>query len=196
VIYYTGEKFPELKGTFVIGSYNSPRIFALKLDDNGEKVIHELDLLPDFGTRSMMAIAQSPSGDIYVGGHAIFKLTSIGPDRSQIVFPVQLNMSSPTAKFQGLSMIRNTMVLDVDPAGSTLSDITLKLPKNLIDGIRSVVATGTASGAQPELDYTVSDSPTSDEDSIVSIDTGQVGPSNQRQHLTITLTALRVTPVE
>jgi hypothetical protein len=88
------------------------------------------------------------------------------------------------------------MVLDVDPAGSALSDITLKIPKNLIDGIRSVVATGTASGAQPELDYTVSDSPNSDEDSIVSIDTGQVGPSNQRQHLTITLTALRVTPIE
>jgi glucose/arabinose dehydrogenase len=196
MIYYTGDKFPELKGMFVIGSYNSPRIFALKLDDSGQSVIHELDLLPDFGTRSMMAIAQSPTGDIYIGGHAIFKLTSIGPDRSQIVFPVQLNMSSPTAKFQGLSLIKNTMVLDIDPAGSTLSDITLKIPKNLIDGIRSIVATGTASGAQPELDYTVSDSPTSDEDSIVSIDTGQVGPSNQRQHLTITFTALRVTPIE
>jgi glucose/arabinose dehydrogenase len=196
LIYYTGDKFPELKGMFVIGSYNSPRIFALKLDDRGEKVIHELDLIPDYGVRSNMAIAQSPTGDIYVGGHTIFKLTSIGPDRSQIVFPVQLNMSSPTAKFQGMAIIKNTMVIDVDPAGSILSNITLKIPKNLIDGFRSVVATGTASGGQTELDYTVSDIPASDEYSIVSLDTNQVGPSNQRQHLTITLTALRVTPVE
>jgi len=195
MVYYDGDKFPDLKGMFVIGSYNSPRVFAIKLDDRGETVARELDLIPDYGVRSMMAIAQSPSGDIYLGGHTIFKLSSIGVDKSQIVFPVQVNMSSPQARLQGMTIIKNTMVVDVDPVGTVLSNITLKIPKTLIDGFRSVVATTTASGDITELDYTVTDSLTKNY-SIVSIDTSQVGPSNQKQHLTITLTALRVTPVE
>ena len=82
-IFYDENKFPALKGKFLIVSYGERSIYAIALNSNGS-ISEELVIrLPE--TRGhLVSIAQSPEGDIYVGGENLYKLESIDTKQKQI----------------------------------------------------------------------------------------------------------------
>lgn len=74
--YYDKEKFPELQGTFIFASYNRGSLFAINYD--GEKVSNSLQIeLQNPMADALPSVAVSPAGDIYFGGHSIYKLDSL-----------------------------------------------------------------------------------------------------------------------
>ena len=91
-IFYDASKFPDLRGKFVIASYNDGNLRAMKVYQN--QTINELvisvthDILDNIS-----AIAQSPSGDIYYGGYSIYKLESVKSELHPTMFPVQIDMT-------------------------------------------------------------------------------------------------------
>ena len=91
-IFYDASKFPDLRGKFVIASYNDGNLRAMKVYQN--QTINELvisvthDILDNIA-----AIAQSPSGDIYYGGYSIYKLESVKSELHPTMFPVQIDMT-------------------------------------------------------------------------------------------------------
>ena len=78
-IYYDGNKFPYLKGKFLVASYAEGSIYALSFNDTGS-IVQEIAIrLPEID-HPVISIAQGPSGDIYIGGEKIYKLMSIDRD--------------------------------------------------------------------------------------------------------------------
>lgn len=94
-IYYDGDKFPELKGKFLFGSYTG-KIHALTVDENSRKVTEEqiISLNPRAVNDAVIGIAQSPDGDIYYGGYSISKLSAIVKSRSQVLFPADIRLAN------------------------------------------------------------------------------------------------------
>jgi len=76
-IYYVGDKIPQLKNKFLVATYNGD-IYALTLDFHNEQLIEQEHIvLKHYPFEPAIAIAQSPSGDIYYGSYHIYKLKSI-----------------------------------------------------------------------------------------------------------------------
>ena len=79
VIYYDGNKVPQLKNKFLIGNLASNivngYIYAIQLDETKKQIIkEELVSLNNFPNNEAVALAQSPKGEIYYGGYSINKL--------------------------------------------------------------------------------------------------------------------------
>jgi glucose/arabinose dehydrogenase len=80
LIFYDKDKakFPELQNMFVFGSFNRGELYALQLDSSGEHVIRELEIqLRNPFIDPVVSVTASPDGEIYFGGHGIYKLTSL-----------------------------------------------------------------------------------------------------------------------
>src|SRR5690606_6083829 len=63
MMFYDGEAFPEWQGNLFVGGLASTALVRLELD--GESVVHEERLLEDVGMR-IRDVAQGPDGAIYV----------------------------------------------------------------------------------------------------------------------------------
>ena len=88
-IFYDQNKFPALKGKFLVVSYAERSIYAITLNSNGS-ISEELAIrLP--GTRGhLVSIAQTPEGDIFIGGENLYKLESIERNRNKLTFFVNV----------------------------------------------------------------------------------------------------------
>ena len=88
-IFYDQNKFPTLKGKFLVVSYAERSIYAITLNSNGS-ISEELAIrLP--GTRGhLVSIAQSPEGDIFIGGENLYKLESIERNRNKLTYFVNV----------------------------------------------------------------------------------------------------------
>jgi glucose/arabinose dehydrogenase len=119
-IYYDGDKFPFLKGKYLVAMYNTGSLDAITL--NGTKKIKEEMIIkfPSFYD-NIIAVAQSPTGDIYFGADNIYKLDSIDTGHS---YP-QINWIDLTLKDAKLTNIK------FDPNNNTLS---LNIRTNLTSG--------------------------------------------------------------
>jgi hypothetical protein len=88
-IFYQGDKFAELDGKFVVGSYNNGRLYAFKVNSEGQAMTLKEELKVDFPialTSNIIALAESPSGDIYYGGYYIYKLNSLDSESRKPAF--------------------------------------------------------------------------------------------------------------
>ncbi len=83
-IFYDGNKIPEFKNKFLFGSINGA-IYSLDIANSTMKQVTaeeriDMRLFPFEG---VIGLAQSPSGDLYFGDHAIYKFESIDPDNKK-----------------------------------------------------------------------------------------------------------------
>jgi glucose/arabinose dehydrogenase len=175
-IFYVGDKYPELTGNFIFGSYNKLALHALRIGTPNElndtkKGVNDLTIYltqenVQSGARStskalsirlpqdnIAAVAQSPNGEIYFGGYNIYKLGSVGPSRDQTVFPVKTDLPSGVyIDKMELFPVDKTIYLHMGNVSVTgnhgFSTISLDIPRNLLSGIYSVSMNGSSIGGQ------------------------------------------------
>jgi len=136
IIFYTGNKYPELKDRFVFSSYNDGNLHALKIYDNESGVgVNELDIhIPQDLPDNIVGIAQSTSGDIYFSGFDIYRLESVEHSLRQTMFPVQINSSSGIeVEGMNVSVKGNNILITVNGRSSIpatgIGNVYLKIPK-------------------------------------------------------------------
>jgi glucose/arabinose dehydrogenase len=148
MIYYNGNKVPELEGKFLVGSlsgYNP--IFALGLNKTTNQIVtEEVIYLDNFPNNEVVAIAQSPNGEIYYGNYAINKLVSVdATGKSQLLYPVEIIYSTTGSNITNLSFIQSNKELRIDlDAVSETNNPTLQItiPQQFLDKIYTVASTG------------------------------------------------------
>jgi glucose/arabinose dehydrogenase len=161
MIYYTGDAMPELAGMFVFGSFTGD-LYAVKLADNKTRIEVEQKIeLAHFPFVPTVALAQSPSGEIYYGGYQIYRLNSVS-DMTQNVYQVTVDTpeSVDIADLQ-LDLENNKLVMDISRGEQTDSDTTLKvkIPNGLLSNITAVTLESTTAGPEGKsLDFTLDDS--------------------------------------
>lgn len=139
-IYYDASKFPDLRGKFVIASYNDGNLRAMKVYQN--QTINELvisvthDILDNIA-----AVAQSPSGDIYYGGYSIYKLESIKSELHPTMIPVQIDMT-PGINITEMKAHPGEKAITINLTTIKAVDLFMKVPKYFIDGKASVSVMG------------------------------------------------------
>jgi glucose/arabinose dehydrogenase len=140
MIYYDGDKIPQLKGKFLFGTVNG-NIFALTLDKLTHRVIMEEEIhLNHKPFAPVVSIAQSPDGDIYYGGFKINKLKSIDiTNKQQILFSVEAKSSDPVdiKNFQ-INPDKKGIAIEAHISNKTNffhPFLTIKIPKQLFYGI-------------------------------------------------------------
>jgi glucose/arabinose dehydrogenase len=188
-IFYTGDKYPELKGKFIVGSYNNGRLYAYDLandqegdDANNTKItntansngiphlVQELKIeFPAKLISNAIAVAQSPSGDIYYGGYYIYKLQSIDfGSKKPMMAPIEVklvpstndkNNNNTNTNNNATSFyvdVKNVQVIAAQrgvvltlashlmPTNMTFT-LFANIPETLLDGIKSVNVYGAAS---------------------------------------------------
>ena len=158
-IYYDGDKIPHLKNKFLVGTFTG-NIYALTIDTRSKQLILEEKLaLRHYPIEPEIAIAQSPSGDIYYGGYHIYKLKSIDVNsRVQDLFPIEIKSSSNLAIKDLQSSGSSGIAIDIHPSintnrgsTSTLSYVHINIPGALIPRISSVSNTVTNEGNQQSI---------------------------------------------
>lgn len=153
MIYYNGDKFPELKGKFLFGTFTG-NIYALTIDKDTHKVIKEDQLIISPAIySSVIGIAQSPSGDIYFGAWHINKLRSITKEKSEILFPVSITTLDHNYRITQMNAnpANGTLQLNIGYVNSTADDrfplqsnstktveFKMIISKKLMQGISSV----------------------------------------------------------
>jgi glucose/arabinose dehydrogenase len=147
-IFYDQNKFPALKGKFLVVSYAERSIYAITLNSNGS-ISEELAIrLP--GTRGhLVSIAQSPEGDIFIGGENLYKLESIERNRNKLTYFVNV-VSTKNIEVADLTANLTKKVFAIDIvnknndslANTTQTSPTLqiKIPKVMLSGIYDVTS--------------------------------------------------------
>jgi parallel beta-helix repeat protein len=152
-IYYTGDKFPELKGKFLFGTFTG-KIYALSIDKNSNQVLEELrlNIIHSYFT-PVIGIAQSPDGDIYFGSYSILKLESTGYNsRQEVLFPVTVSVPEGVqVKELRVNTETNSLSLAFENGLEDEGyDIGIRIPRMVVDGVYQVL-----SGNGLELEYEV-----------------------------------------
>jgi hypothetical protein len=148
MIFYDGDKIPQLKGKFLFGTIIGD-IIALTLDKLTHKIVIEEQIrLNHNPVTPIVAIAQSPDGDIYYGGYKIYKLKSIDSNnRQQNLFSVEANSSAALdIRNLEINLDKKHMALDIHISNRTdffNPSMTLKIPKKLLNGISGVYSNNT-----------------------------------------------------
>jgi glucose/arabinose dehydrogenase len=149
-IYYDGDKFPELKGNFLVGTFGGGRIHILKFDNDTTHIIQD-DVIRfyQYPYSAILALAQSRDGNVYYGASDIYKLQSINSDyKRQILFPIEMN-STNMVNVKDLQINQDeikraiTIEIDLQTYNSTIYSsysptMTVKVPKSLLDRIYNV----------------------------------------------------------
>lgn len=147
-IFYDENKFPALKGKFLVVSYGERSIYAIGLNSNGS-ISEELAIrLPE--TRGhLVSIAQSPEGDIYVGGENLYKLQSIERNRNKLTYFINV-LGTENIEITDLIVNLTTKVLTIDYSNKdngslpsttqTSPTLQIKIPKVMLGGIYDVTS--------------------------------------------------------
>ncbi|MGA8915828.1 MAG: PQQ-dependent sugar dehydrogenase, partial [Nitrososphaeraceae archaeon] len=147
-IFYDQNKFPALKGKFLVVSYAERSIYAITLNSNGS-ISEELAIrLP--GTRGhLVSIAQTPEGDIFIGGENLYKLESIERNRNKLTYFVNVG-STKNIEVADMTANLTEKVFAIDIinknndslANTTQTSPTLqiKIPKVMLSGIYDVTS--------------------------------------------------------
>jgi glucose/arabinose dehydrogenase len=171
-IYYDGNKFPELKGKFLFGTFSGD-IYAIKIDNKTKQISSEEKLeLGLYPFMPVVSLAQSPSGDIYFGGYSLDKLVSLNDD-DKISTMESIYLQLPdSVKLDDLQLDTSQRKLDLslsDSGGGNITGTTMvvKIPSSLLTDIYKVVQVNKTPSAQTlstdvntgnEIDFTVTDS--------------------------------------
>ena len=154
-IYYTGDKFPEIKNSFIIVSYNDGNIHSVRITEKDNQTYVE-DLVIDFKRDfpdNIVSVAQSPSGDLYYGGYSIYKVQKIHSETQQRVFPVATNLTDGVnIENMHLSAPEKSLFLHVvytrGPDSNSNGVMKLDIPALLLSHAFSVSVKDTLSGKE------------------------------------------------
>lgn len=139
-IFYTGDKFPELKNSFVFGSSKGD-LFSLKLSNSTHALKSELRLfLHLYPYEPIVSIAQLQSGDILIGGYNIYQLTDTHPDQQRTgMYAVRVN--STNADIGGMSYRPDQKLITIDvPSASGNNTVLISLPVSMLSSAIQDVA--------------------------------------------------------
>jgi hypothetical protein len=159
LIFYNGDKITELKGKFLVGTFESSSpIYALQVDVKSKQIVGELAIfLDNFLNNQVVALAQSPTGELYYASYEINKLDSINSTKKlQTLFPIVMNFSSPIINITHLSFNPSKQEIRIDADSGTSTDnlnnehdiksddsmayLTVTIPKQLLRQIDSVTS--------------------------------------------------------
>jgi glucose/arabinose dehydrogenase len=180
MIYYTGDAIPELKDSFLFGSFTGD-IYAVKLAANKTSLEVEYKVeLGHFPFVPTVAVAQSPDGSVYYGGYQIYRLDSISESRQNLF---QVSADSPHAvEISDLQLDPDSsrMVIDAAVASQLSSGETMRItfPKGLISDVSAVNLESSSSEESADLEYSIDDS--DPEHDSVNIQLGQIQGGNVR----------------
>lgn len=176
MIYYNGNKIPELQDKFLVGSlseYNP--IFALQLNTTNKQIIGEKAIyLNNFPNNQVIAIAQSPTGEIYYGNYAINKLDSVDvTTKTQLLYPLEIVHSSSISNITEVTFVQPKKELRVELDATTTTPnptLQLNIPKEFLDDIYTVTSTGDKS-----FEFNIQNNPNVNS-TIVNISLNNHGP--------------------
>jgi glucose/arabinose dehydrogenase len=145
MIYYDGDKIPNLKGMFLFGSFTGD-IYAARLGEDKKSVVLEYKIeLAHFPFVPTIGIAQSPNGEIYYGGYEIYALDSISGREEQILHVARVDAPAEVnvADLQ-VDQDNNRIIVDASANGTIAPDASLaiRIPRSLMDDITTVALNG------------------------------------------------------
>ena len=147
-IFYEGEKFLDLKDRFLFGAFDG-NIYALTFDKNYKKIIQDEKIALRLYPYSIVtSLAQSPNGDIYFAGDAIYKLISVdSSNKEQTLFPIVINSSAPVNILKVQAFLNETgLALDFRTTNNTKTQplfLSINIPKGLVNRITALTINGT-----------------------------------------------------
>jgi len=133
IIYYSGNRYPELKDNFIAGSFRGD-LYVYKIGEDGKKLLQETKIITSlYPSKEVVGISVSPGGEIFFGAYDIFKLNTLDHTSSEkIMFPIIINATN--IKVSSLDYTENTMDLKVGLKDShDLSTVSIKVPNSLFD---------------------------------------------------------------
>jgi glucose/arabinose dehydrogenase len=143
-IFYDGDRFPELKGKFLFGTFSGD-VYAIKIDNKTKQVTSEERLeLGLYPFTPVVSLAQSPTGEIYFGGYSIDKLVGLNEgDKINTMATISLQLPD-SIKLDDLQLVSSQRKLDLSlsPSGTTNvtgASMSVKIPSSLLTDIYKVV---------------------------------------------------------
>jgi glucose/arabinose dehydrogenase len=145
MIYYDGDRIPELKGMFLFGTYTGD-IYAVRLGEDKKSAVLEYKVeLAHFPFVPTIGIAQSPNGEIYYGGYEIYTLESISEREQQILHIARVDAPAAVnvADLQ-VDQDNNRILVEASSNGTIAPDdsLAIRIPRSLLDGITTVALDG------------------------------------------------------
>jgi glucose/arabinose dehydrogenase len=145
MIYYDGDKIPELKGMFLFGSFTGD-IYAVRLGEDKKSAVLEYKIeLAHFPFVPTIGIAQSPNGEIYYGGYEIYALESISGREEQILHVARVDApAAVNVTDLQVDQDNNRIIVDASANGTIAPDASLaiRIPRSLLDDITTVALNG------------------------------------------------------
>ena len=136
-IFYTGDKFPELKNSFVFGSVVG-NLFSVRIDNSTHRLVSEIRLnMHMYPYELLTSIAQLPSGDILVGGYNIYKLQQIDTSHPKPYTNI-IQVNSTNVDVAGLHYDDKRIVVDIGRANGNNSLAIAFAPSMLSDKIPKI----------------------------------------------------------
>jgi glucose/arabinose dehydrogenase len=150
-IFYTGDKYPSLKGSFAFGTFTGS-IFAIKLDVDTKQIVEEQHIrLGHYPFEAVIGIAQSPTGDIYFGAYNIYKISSVNTfDEKYDMFNVELSSSldvnllgiqksdEVNKKEWKMTLEMNSNENENNPSSTSPDFVNLTLPSGAAQNVSSI----------------------------------------------------------
>lgn len=140
-IFYDSNKFAQLKDKLLFGSYNKGFIYALGLNKSNS-ITDELAINVREIDDNIIALAQSPSGDLYFGGYNIYKLTSINmAEPEQTMYFIEFTLDDAVVRNPIFDTNNATLSFEVttnDGGGIAPPFVQVKIPSIMLNGISNV----------------------------------------------------------
>lgn len=155
-IYYEMSKFPELTNKFLFGTFTG-YIYALKINKTTMHLTEEdLVNLRFYPFDPVIAISQSPDGEIYFAGYSIYRFESLTKEGTHI-YPIKIqkteNVSIEDVKFNNDTQ---QLSIQIGPQSSIPMTMNIKVPKLLLN-VSSVdlgLSNGSISTVTPDTNST------------------------------------------
>jgi glucose/arabinose dehydrogenase len=175
LIFYSGDKINQLRGKFLVGTFKSASpIYALQVDKGSKQIVEELAIVLNKSLNNqVVALAQSPGGEIYYASYEINRLDSVNTtNKTQTLFPIEISYLPSMVNVTQLSFSPSESVLrlNIDSINKTylierksvdakksMANLTITVPKALLDKIDNVTGTfNNTNGIQSEItDYNI-----------------------------------------
>lgn len=142
-IYYNADKFPDLKGKFLFGTFAGD-IYAIKIDNKTKQVTTEEKIETGiYPFAPIVSLSASPSGDIYFGGYNIYKLNSLDDANKAGTLDSIYTEIPDTTEILDLQYHASKRELDLflthaSQIHASPSSMTIKIPTSLLTDIYKV----------------------------------------------------------
>ena len=147
VLFYDDNKFPSLKGKFLVVSYAESVLRGLAFNSTGNLIEEVSVRLPEVRGH-IISIAKSPNGDIYLGGENIYKLVSIDNSKDIPTYFIEANSKNIQIKDLSVNLTRKVISIDIINNNNTVNQenmtatptLSVKVPKILLGTIYDITS--------------------------------------------------------